>query len=288
MDAHADERSVLRQYLLGELPADSHKSVEETLLTDADFYQELLIVEDDLVDEYLAGTLPAGVRERFESHFLVTPARRQKLTFTSAFRKYVAAEAGESETIADEAEATAGEVGASRPVEVGGPRPVAPSRPVVLPFYARRPALAWALAATLLLAVSATFWIATKNRRAPGVPAAGIAGNVFPVELTTGAVRQGGETKRIAPPADTGVVRLGLELPAADHQSYQAVLKADDGRVILTRDDLRARAEGGGPSVAFDVPAELLTRGDYRVTLRGQTAPGASEDVANYSFRVAR
>lgn len=272
MDSHADKRSVLRQYLLGELPADSHQSVDETLLTDDDFYQELLIAEDDLVDEYLAGSLPAGARERFESHFLVTPARRQKLTFASAFRKYVAAEAEAAQPFA------AADTGPAPPQRLASP----PS------FYARRPLLTLALAATLLLAASATFWIAKRDGRAPGVPATGVAGNVFQVELTTGAVRQGGGIKRIAPPADASVVRLGLELPAADHRSYQAVLKTDDGRVLMTRDDLQARAAGGGPSVTFDVPAELLTRGDYRVGLRGLTAPGAFEDVANYSFRVAR
>ena len=275
MDSHADKRSVLRQYLLGELPTDSQQSVEETLLTDDDFYQELLIVEDDLVDEYLAGTLPAGARERFEGHFLLTPARRQKLAFSSAFRKYVADEAEASQPFESDAEA-------ARPVEPDGPR-LTPGRGAPS-FFARRPVLSWALAATLLLAVSTTVWIATRDGRAPAAPAA----NVFQIRLTTGAVRQGGEMTRVAPPADAGVLRLSLELPAAEHRSYQAALKSDDGRVLLTRDDLQAQAAGGDPSVNFDVPAELLTRGDYRVALRGRTAEGAAEDVANYSFRLVR
>lgn len=315
MDSHADKRVVLRQYLLGELSDDSRQRVEETLLTDDDFYQELLIAEDELVDEYLAGALPAGARERFESHFLVTQARRQKLSFASSFRKYVAAETAETAEAPDaataqsvktaEAETSRPFAGVSRPsagasrpsAGVSGPsgadapQPATSAPPAALPsivsipFYARRPALTWALAATLLLAVSATYWLATRDGRAP---AAGVAANVFQVELTTGAVRQGGEMTRVAPPADAGVVRLSLQLPAADHRSYQAALKADDGRVLLTRDDLQSRAADSGPAVAFDVPAELLARGDYRVALRGLTAPGAFEDVADYSFRVAR
>jgi len=194
LDSHADERVVLRQYLLGELSDDSRQRVEETLLADDDFYQELLIAEDELVDEYLAGTIPAGGRERFERHFLVTSARRRKLAFASAFRKYAAAGTAETYEAADAATAQTAEIAAataeaettrpfagvsrtpadvSRPSEANAPRPATSAAPAAspsvapIPFNARRPALIWALAASFLLAFSVILWLATRDGRAP-------------------------------------------------------------------------------------------------------------------------
>ena len=83
-------------------------------------------------------------------------------------------------------------------------------------------------------------------------------------------------------------MRLKLELPANDYLTYQVVLQTDDKRTLYTQDNLKAQATGGAPAIFFDVPAALLTRGDYRVKLNGLTAAGAPEEVTSYSFRVAR
>lgn len=67
------------------------------MLTDSDYYEELLACEDDLIDEYLSGALPAGERADFESHFLSTPERVRKLRFARALQRYVADAADETE-----------------------------------------------------------------------------------------------------------------------------------------------------------------------------------------------
>ena len=92
-------------------------------------------------------------------------------------------------------------------------------------------------------------------------------------------------------------------MPADSHQNVEETLLTDDARappeadLLVRPQEVRRRRSrgvtavatvGGALSVHFDVPAELLTRGDYRVTVRGLTAAGATEDVSNYSFRVAR
>lgn len=281
MGSQVEEQDVLRRYLLGDLPAESQRSLEERLMTDGGLYEELLMAEDDLVDQYLAGTLAARAREAFERSFLATPERRHKLSFAAALRKYVA---------------TAERPQQRRPeTEKSGPSTHARGRLLRGLFRPARPAVGWALAAALLLAAATAAFVAVRSWRAGGPE---LAARVFIAELKPGAVRQAGEEmRRVAPPADASVVRLelqwpsgvGLETPPGGGQGFRAVLLADDGRALLSRDGLEAREKGGARYVTFDVPAGLLTRGDYRVKLSRLADGGATpEDVASYSFRVAR
>ena len=91
MKSDIKELEAIRQYLLGQLPTEESSQIEERLFTDGAFYEELLIAEDELVDDYLAGELSGSDRERCETHFLLTPERQQKIRFALAFKEYVGA-----------------------------------------------------------------------------------------------------------------------------------------------------------------------------------------------------
>src|ERR1044071_3387655 len=78
------------QYLLGQADPEESSSFEERLVTEKDFYDELTIAEDELIDQYLDGDLTRVEREQFESHFLSSPDRRQKVRFGSALLKTAA------------------------------------------------------------------------------------------------------------------------------------------------------------------------------------------------------
>lgn len=91
MALDAKTQTEMRLYLLGLLePGERAGQFEERILTEEDYYEELLIAEDEVIDLYLAGRLPRAEREGFERHFLSTPERRQKLRFARALRGYVA------------------------------------------------------------------------------------------------------------------------------------------------------------------------------------------------------
>jgi CHAT domain-containing protein len=89
MTANPDAQSRIRQYLLGLLADDARQELEDRLLANADFYEELLMVEDELIDEYLAGKLSNEETNRFERHFLATPERHEQLKFGRAFNQYL-------------------------------------------------------------------------------------------------------------------------------------------------------------------------------------------------------
>jgi CHAT domain-containing protein/tetratricopeptide (TPR) repeat protein len=82
----------LRQYLLGQLDDDHREEVEKDLLAKDEVFEELLVVEDEVTDEYINGRLNELDRRAFETYFLATPERREKLRFGSAFNRYLSSQ----------------------------------------------------------------------------------------------------------------------------------------------------------------------------------------------------
>lgn len=135
----------IRRYLLGELSEEEREQVEQRLMSDDDLYQQLLLAEDELIDEYVTGTLPERDRARF-GHFLRSPELQQDVRFTVALRKHA--------------------IESAPPVT---PEPAATAARVPLLERLRnffmRPALGVSLAAALLVAVLLAAWLATQNSR---------------------------------------------------------------------------------------------------------------------------
>ncbi len=47
-------RRSLRRYLLGQLTREARQVIEQAILSSAEVYEELLIIEEELVDQYIA------------------------------------------------------------------------------------------------------------------------------------------------------------------------------------------------------------------------------------------
>jgi CHAT domain-containing protein/tetratricopeptide (TPR) repeat protein len=80
----------IRAYLVGGLGEAEELELEQRLLGERDLVEHLLLIEDELIEDYERGALDATERERFETFFLVTPARRRKLKMVRAARRYAA------------------------------------------------------------------------------------------------------------------------------------------------------------------------------------------------------
>ena len=70
------------------LDRDHKTQFEERILTDPSVYEELLVDEEELIDQYVAGELSALEQKQFESHFLITPERQKNLRFGKLLYKY--------------------------------------------------------------------------------------------------------------------------------------------------------------------------------------------------------
>ncbi len=79
----------LRRYLLGQLDDHDREQIEKNLLARDELFEELLVVEDELIDEYLSGSLNRGDRAQFERHFLSTNNRREQLSFGRTLHRYL-------------------------------------------------------------------------------------------------------------------------------------------------------------------------------------------------------
>ncbi|HKO35397.1 MAG TPA: zf-HC2 domain-containing protein [Pyrinomonadaceae bacterium] len=261
--------------------AEQQAQFEERLLTSDQVYEELVIVEDELIDEYLREELPAPERERFESHFLAAPEHQEKVRFARAFTKYVAAES----TVRPQ-EGAAIPLSERETIEFPKPTTGRPPKSGWLGFPPiRNPIYGYALAAGVLLLVVGVSWFAWRNLNSgPRDP-----GRVLSFVLTPGLSRGDAEGgNRLTVPADTGTIRLQLLLPEYRHESYEASLVDAEGRTVITDRNLPKQLANGQPGVVLDVSASLVPAGDYRVKLNGLNPDGNSESVASYSFRIQK
>jgi hypothetical protein len=268
------EQGTTRLYLLGKLDETRQAQIEERLLTDEAFYDELAMAEDDLTDQYLANQLSDEERSSFEKYFLATPERLQKLRFARSLKRYVDQAAGRSAKEENEP-------------SFAHPGGATESRSKKRPFFSflpiQNPVVAYSLVAAVLLAITGISWTVFNNLR----PASRAPGNVLLVTLMPGLIREGGETKTINIPPSTDSVQLQLGLESDEYQSYRAELLTSERAGLLVKKDLKAESKDGKKVINLTVPAELLKRDDYRVKLSGRRLDGSYEDIASYTFRVA-
>ncbi len=98
-----EDEGMIRRYLLGQLAEDERQQLEERTMTDTELFNRTLLVEDELVDEYVKGELSESELKGFEASFLSTPEGRKQISFAKALGKYVtAASTEEGRVVVDE------------------------------------------------------------------------------------------------------------------------------------------------------------------------------------------
>lgn len=261
----------IREYLLGQSTSDNAALVEERLLTDDELYQEVLIVEDELIDQYVAGLLTESEKESFEKYFLAAPERREKLRFARNLKKYVSRTEVERTSPAGDAN-IAPEPKAAIATPSRAPRRFWPWSNPILSY-------SLAAAAVIVLAVAGVMLFRQLNAPVGG-------GKTLAVELVPGLSRGDERTKEIAVPADIAIVQLQLRIPnIPGYQTYRGLLQTNDAREISRQDNL-PRDPASNDRITYQVPASLLKPGNYNLKLRGLNQQGEYEELARYWFRV--
>lgn len=138
----------LVDYLLGLLPEEEVERLDEESIADDDIAARLTAVEDDLVDAYVTETLDERMRARFETVYLRSPHRREKVKFARRFLAAIDGISAPSVAAVPVAIASSDRVRHSFPTpEVS--KPPQRRRKVSWPFFAA--AASMALACGLLL-----------------------------------------------------------------------------------------------------------------------------------------
>jgi hypothetical protein len=86
-----DDTARLRAYLLGAATEEESVTIEEAYFEQPDDIHRLRSVEDDLIEDYLAGRLSGEDRGQFERHYLASPGHRARVAVIAKLRGAAAA-----------------------------------------------------------------------------------------------------------------------------------------------------------------------------------------------------
>ncbi|MCI0420657.1 MAG: hypothetical protein L0387_02505 [Acidobacteria bacterium] len=307
----ATSETMMTRYLLGELSEQEATVFEERFFRDDSVFEELRAAEEDLIDSYVRGNLSGAVLKQFETHFLKSPARRQRVAFAKSL-------------------ANAADQNATR-APVAAQRTAAEPRGVVIAFW--RPAFQRILAAAAVLLAVAGVWIVTENRklarhmesmqasrlsqerraqelearvkeletrntelsgeleseRSDSRPKPSNPASLVAFVLSPGLVRGTDEPTRLVVPREVGQVKLQLDLETVgDYLSYRTELRTAGGQLLWSQDMLQARPTSWGKAVVLLIPSFVLAAGEHELTLRGLISSGEFEDSGYYYFSVIR
>jgi hypothetical protein len=307
MNVRDDDRAL--RYLLDELPGDERDVFEEEYFDGDGAHAALRATEDELIDSYCAGTLPAERRQRFEERYLGTPEGRERVAFAQSLARYAA----------------------TRPAAAAAPASAAATTPARARSSGLRLGLAWA--AAILLASTAIMSLLSsqreirrasearqelqerlaeqqeraraQERRAAEAgrelaalqerarelgellgPAAEGAQRAVSIVLGGGLRRDGGGAARLALGPGVALARLELRLPGPPRAAYRASLQTPEGRELWARAGLVPSVQDGRATVTFTVPAAALPPGHYVVTLADAAARRRADSDAEFVFEV--
>ena len=78
----------LTRYLLGDLSERERIEIEDRYLSNGEFFDELVVAEDELIDDCVRGKLSRKDRELFEQNFLTSTARRERVKSSRALMEF--------------------------------------------------------------------------------------------------------------------------------------------------------------------------------------------------------
>jgi hypothetical protein len=145
----------MTRYLLGSLPEAETEALDELSVADDEVAYALKVAETDLVDAYVRGELTGAALEQFNSYYLASPLRREKVRFAQAFQVFAEKETG----------APATEALAEAPAASATQRKVSSWFGALNIFQTPRPALQWGAAFAALALLVAGGWLILENKR---------------------------------------------------------------------------------------------------------------------------
>jgi hypothetical protein len=298
----------IRRFLFGRLSLVERSSFEERLFTDDRLEARVRLAEFDLADDFALEHLSAADRKAFEEKFLLSAERKRKLKVSTALHERFASASTEVTTAPKAAKASISE-----------------RLRLLLGLNQRAWRLAFGVAILVVLVgmvwllvkepriregIKATIFNQRAPAPAPSVPRmAGHSNNTssapehqtppFPMpphepmaspvivsaDLLPDASRDRDKVPLIElPKGEHDIVRLQLALKPNQTGIYRAEVLTVDDQSVFSSQSLQSTETDAG-KVDFDVPAALLTAGDYRVSLR-RADDGSKRTVASYYFRV--
>ena len=96
------------------------------------------------------------------------------------------------------------------------------------------------------------------------------------------------KVKAVTIPAKTSLIRIGVDFPKSDFQTFKAVLRRADRSTVWNRGGLKPRLMRDNQNISLAIPADKITNGEYDLVVSGVNSSGDSESVAHYALKVER
>jgi hypothetical protein len=266
----------LREFLLGKADDEEAARIESVFLTDSEARERILVIEQELIEDYLEDTLTADDREQFLLRYGQTAAQLQELRITKAIKDWAVRESAREQTVA---------------VELSGW-----SR-----FRARlrlKPLFVIPIAVTAMIAiVCAAVWLNGRMKRAAieqelaqlNTPAnlREVPPQMISMDLSPITLRNLEPGKEFRKSADIRIVELHLPwIRRERYPTYQAEVHRVDGNESFKIPNLQAE-DDGQYKIRVRLPAGIFSRGQYQVRLSGIDPTGTVRITEEYVFTVA-
>jgi hypothetical protein len=279
MKEEAASESALRQFLLGNADEEERQRLESLFITDSVVKERILAAEQDLIDDYLDGSLTSAEQQRFIQQYANTSEQRRKLRIATSIKEWATTEGNVS----------------------------LPPEPVRTSLWSRlrdgvwlKPTVALPIAASaMVLIIALAFWLNSRIERRNqqltiqeevvrlNVPEnlRVVPSNLSSLELRPVVVRSGASQDELIINPDNGIAELRLVwIRTEQYPQYTATVRRVDGSKSVTIPDLQA--EDNGKLIRLRLPDHFLTRGAYQVELTGITANAATGINEEYRFTV--
>jgi hypothetical protein len=266
---------MIRNYLLGHLDADPEvvERIDEQMLGDHEFSENVDVIEDEILEEYLEGTLSSADRQAVERHFLRPPERQRKLQNARLLSRHFA-------TAKRDSKSQKHELGTRWFPQFSSIYPSLPH----FRMYAE-------IAAAVLLIVSTVYLVqlrrelqtevregrqklpqehehsAALNQQLKASHELAQPATVLLTLLQPGLRRGDARLPELKTGAGTKNIHVEIALPSVAPGAYKVQLERA-GKTVWSQDGIQALTAPGGAILMFDAPAQVLTQGECRFVVR--------------------
>jgi len=307
-----------QSYLLGLLPEQETLRYDELSFVDDGFNNFLRNVENDLVDSYVNENLDAVTKTKFESFYLTSPKRRQKVAFAQAFHDLPdrdptiepffvkATEIGFWEKLRLELTPATMAFGAAallclmgaiwfirnergpQTVDVAVTQPQNTAANILAPQ--NRPVVAEASPTEVAPPQvneprrekrPANQPEERKTSTQPGAP-------IIASFVLTPPLRGAGEIKSLKVTPDAERISFRLDLEPADYKEYKVELLDQVGNSVVWSAGNQKPKGSVQRSLAVTIPAKTMKPQIYVFRVSGITPDGSAENIGDYAFRIVR
>lgn len=317
-----ENEEIIRRFLLDKMSEEERFEFEKRFVADGHLFEQITAVEDELIEKYVRGWMRPEESAEFETVFLVTKKRRDRIEFARTFIDQITVtdslltDVVEENTPKEYFFASILQWFSIPKVAMAGAMAflvvfvgvwmfsslLAPNQPEVA-FEPNNGSLGTLPTIKSTEPVNPSFPVnstetpeSTANVETKQVPTATKTPAPTPppaieqpvrnpvLALFSGNLRSGGSNNILTLTNEANAATFILNLPSTDYGTYAAVVTDADGNKIAQFNKLKAWKG----RIRLVVSANQLKTGDYLIRLDGRNRSGENESVADFQFRIDR